>query len=609
MPCRRFAGRLRAICGVNAEMADETFGQALGELILQKRRALGLTQVQLAEEAYNTSAKTRRISELESGLVANPHLKTIDPIIVALKITTAEVEACAKRAGTRRDGDLDRAYREARNLIDAVARQFENAQPNASLAELDDFLRAKAKEWAALRDRIGEIDAADTVLIELKAEAAVALAEGRFDDVDTALATAEQRYQQERTLGEIRKHAALRITRGDNSLLRGDPEAALTFYQSAAAFFRPFDEVEMAELLQNLAHRIYDSAMRSLTPTFFVGAALLETVIELEHIKTNPRLLAEVCYRLSLIYRNDYQTSPRKSAPLLDKAISYSRSATAYNGTEGESFQVASMKINLANCLMDRAKLVSGDASDISEVISLLEATRLALRDDPTAQELRATACNSLGAALLSSRDLDARVDPEAALDLALDAFSESIEVSEEHFDAETWGVTKANIGGVLAEMADRKDLEGYQEHFLRIRAISDYHAAVETLPVAAFPFRAAEIHTSLAKVLVKHALAVGQPLSELYLFRAIQSYETVARVYTRQTHPMRWAQVNERIGSIFAQHAVLPGVESIEMDVAKASEYLQEAAATFEELEAHAEATSCREKIERVLTVMKPLP
>jgi len=533
--------------------------------------------------------------------VANPHLKTIDPIIVALKITTAEVEACAKRAGARRDGDLDRAYREARNLIDAVARQFENAQPDATLAELDAFLRAKAREWAALRDRIREIEAADAELIKLKDDAAVALSEGRFDDVDSALAAAEQRFQHERTLAEIRKHSALRITRGDNSLLRGDPQAALGFYQSAAAFFKPFDEVEMAELLQDLAHRVYESAMRSLAPTFFVAASLLETITELDHIKADPRLLAETFYRLSLIYRNDYQTGAHVSVPLLDKAISYSRSATAYSGAEDETFQVASMKINLANCLMDRAKFVRGDSSDITEVISILEQTRLSLRDDPNAQELRATACNSLGAALLSSRDLDPRVDPEAALDLALDAFSESLEVSEQYFDAETWGVTKANIGGILAEMADRGDFKGYREHFLRIRAISEYHAAVETIHVAAFPFRAADIHNSLAGVLIKHAMAVGEPLAEMYLFRAMQSYEIVARVYSREDHPMRWAQANERIGSIFAQHAALPGVTTAEADIAKATEFLQAAAAAFDELEARAEAAKCRAKIERL--------
>lgn len=60
-------------------MTGASFGQALGALIRRKRKAAGLTQVQLAEDAYGDGGKTRRISELENGTVANPHLKTIDP--------------------------------------------------------------------------------------------------------------------------------------------------------------------------------------------------------------------------------------------------------------------------------------------------------------------------------------------------------------------------------------------------------------------------------------------------------------------------------------------------------------------------------------------------
>ncbi len=319
-------------------MGDETFGQALGKLILQKRRALGLTQIQLSEEAYNTGKKVRRISELESGLVANPHLKTIDPIIVALKISEAEIEACAIQAGSRRDGDLDRAYREARNLIDAVARQFEHAQPDASLAELDDFLRAKATEWAALRHRIGEIEASNADLIQLKADAALALADGRFDRVDELLAKAEDQYQHERTLIEVRKHADLRITRGYNSLLRGKPEEALSFYQSAADFFKPFDQLEMVNLVQRLAGSVYHLSMYSLQPSFFVSSELLSSIIEIHYVKTNPKLLADISYRLSLIYRNDYETtrSPVKT-DLLDKAVAYSRISVAYKATDAEA--------------------------------------------------------------------------------------------------------------------------------------------------------------------------------------------------------------------------------------------------------------------------------
>ena len=118
---------------------------------------MGLTQTQLAEDAYGTTGKTRRISELENGTVANPHPKTIDPIIHVLKISNAELEQCATDSDSLPDEDLDRAYREARNLIDAVAKEFEHSNPASSLGELDEFLRSKAKEWASLRERIAGI--------------------------------------------------------------------------------------------------------------------------------------------------------------------------------------------------------------------------------------------------------------------------------------------------------------------------------------------------------------------------------------------------------------------------------------------------------------------
>ncbi|POR54313.1 helix-turn-helix domain-containing protein [Bosea psychrotolerans] len=581
-------------------MAHQTFGQALGELILQKRRALGLTQTQLAEDAYNTSSKTRRISELESGLVANPHLKTIDPIILALKIAPAEIEECAKRATKQPDSDLDRAYREARNLIDAIARQFEHSKPNASLADLDDFLRGKAAEWSALRNRIASIDVPEAALSKLKDDANIALAEGQFDKVDELLAHAEEHYQNDRTLAEIRKHAAIRVTRGDNCLLGGRPDTALAHYRSAAEFFKPFDEKEMAKLLEDSAHRIYEVAKRSLNPAFHLAIELLKPLLDLDHVKSSARLLAGANYRLGLTMRNYYLSNPQNVGKnTLDKAIFYSRQAANYSGNEDESFDVGSMKVNLANLLLDRAKLENGsETADVTEAISLLQNLRINLRNDKKAQELRSYTCNSLGAALLTSRNIDAPIDTNEALDQALGAFRETLEISELYSDAENWGAAKANIGGVLAEMASTKNLESHKANFLRIRAISEFNSAIETTSVIAYPLHAAALHELLARVLTDHAVAIDNEIGEVYLVRAIQSYEISGSIFNREQHPHRWAQIQERIGSIFAHHARMPNVTSSKEDIAKAITYLEEAAAVFDKIGAKEEAANSREKI-----------
>lgn len=595
---------MRDICGVNAEMADQTFGQALGELILQKRRAVGLTQIQLSEDAYKTSSKVRRISELESGLVANPHPKTIDPIVVALKITEAEIENCAKRAARRRDEDLDRAYREARNLIDAIALQFEHNQPNASLAELDDFLRAKATEWAALRGRITAIDASETALSKLKEDATNALANGQFAEVDELLAQAEERYQNEHTLVEVRKQAELRIIRGDNSLFSGDPDAALLHYKSASEFFRPFDEKEMADTLDEIAYRNYETSRRSVSPSFFISAKLLEIRLELDIVKNNEAIFAQTSYQLSLALRNHHLSlRPNGDREALDRAIDYSHKANNFLSGSDASFRKASVSISLANCLMDRAQLATGtEVDDIAEVILLLEKTRNALREDPDAQELRANACNSLGAAFLSARRVDPNCNAAEMAHRALDAFQECVLVSETYFDAENWGAAKTNIGRLLAEMAEDDGLEDYQSDFLRIRAISEHSAAIETIPFTLHPFLAADIHESMADLLIKHAVKQTNIFAEPYLFRALQSYEAVTTVYAKQTHPARWARVRERIGSIFAQHSSFASAAP-EEDVKLAIENLEMAAAVFEEIGDQSAAEISRAKIATVLS------
>lgn len=271
---------------MDAELAQQTYGQALGALILQKRRAAGLTQTQLAEEAYLSAAKTRRISELESGKVANPHAATIDPIIVALKITDEEVEACAKQASSLPASDLDEAYRAARNLIEAAARQFDHSEPDASLADLDEFLRAKAKEWRELRNQIAEIETGAEAVDSIITRANNALDAGDFGLVDLLLAEAEEYHQQERTLAAIERQAHIRIARGDARLLHEEADAALEAYRAAARFFEPFDQSRMVELLHELAGRVYESSRRSLSPRFSIAVELLDDLAKLEIVKT-----------------------------------------------------------------------------------------------------------------------------------------------------------------------------------------------------------------------------------------------------------------------------------------------------------------------------------
>ena len=69
-----------------------SFGEAFGRLIKQKRGVEGLTQQELAVLAFGKEANKTRISELENGRVANPQAKTVDALIIALKISQDEID-------------------------------------------------------------------------------------------------------------------------------------------------------------------------------------------------------------------------------------------------------------------------------------------------------------------------------------------------------------------------------------------------------------------------------------------------------------------------------------------------------------------------------------
>lgn len=222
------------VCGEHFRSSVRGIGEAQEE-------GAGLTQLQLAEDAFGTGAKVRRISEIENGLVADPQPRTIDPLIVALGITEEELDACAASAPWQPGPELELAYRHARALLEAAAARFELARPNASLAEIEDHLREKAVEWHGLRGRIQEIDAVDVGVGRLRDEALAALSAGDLDAVDRLLLEAEEMHQRKRTLVEVGRQSELRVLRGDAALVADDGDRAFAMYRDVARMFDPFE--------------------------------------------------------------------------------------------------------------------------------------------------------------------------------------------------------------------------------------------------------------------------------------------------------------------------------------------------------------------------------
>lgn len=585
-------------------MARQTSGEALGQLILQKRRAAGLTQTQLAEDAYETSAKVRRISELESGKVANPHPATIDPIIVALGITDEELERCARQGSEGAPTDLDEAFRSARNLIEAIAKKFEHDNPNASLSELDDFLRAKATEWRALKERIQQIEAPDVEIDKLREDAVEALARGDFDAVDSFLAEAEERHQEVSTLAAVEKQAQIRITRADTSLLRSDYDKALESYRIAARFFQPFDIERMIETLQSVAWRIYETSLRTIPPTFWIAEELLRDLSEIPEVASDAHRSAVVNYRRGLVLRNEAAHRDRESSdPILDRAIRFAKLSMDEIEKTDDDYQKVCCAVSLANCLMERGRR-SVDPTLIDEAISALKSAKVIASEVETAAPLLPHVLNSLGSCLLYKAG--AQEKSENLLHEALCQFQAAVASSEDHADYGVWGGAKANVARLLFMKAQSANLSADERAFLRVRAIADYQAAIETFPVTVFSDRFAEISYELGNLLFHHALSQDDQLSEMYLFRALEAYKKAVYINSKENNPKRWADIHSYVGTVFVHHGALVEDDAKEYDYQQALECFNEAKQTYSESGYDKEADKCEVAIQRLVEEAK---
>jgi transcriptional regulator with XRE-family HTH domain len=127
-------GKLSKVTGM------DRFGVPFGRLVREKRGIEGLSQDGLAEKSGLTKA---RISDIETGKIANPHIKTIDALCVALNISCEERAACHTAPASGLPS----------RLLEKLARQFGRDMPEATEEELEAFLMAKAEEFREMRTR------------------------------------------------------------------------------------------------------------------------------------------------------------------------------------------------------------------------------------------------------------------------------------------------------------------------------------------------------------------------------------------------------------------------------------------------------------------------
>lgn len=565
-----------------ADSAGRTFGEAFGKLVKRKRRVQGLTQLQLAEDAFGTGAKVRRISEIENGLVADPQPRTIDPLIVALGITEEELDACVASAPWQPDPELDRAYRHARALLEAAAARFELARPNASLAEIEDHLRDKAAEWRGLRGRIEEIEAADANVGRVRDEALAALSAGDLDAVDRLLLEAEEMHQRERTLVEVGRQSELRVLRGDAALVADDGNRAFAMYRDAARMFDPFEPELGADLLAMLAGKVYETSRRSLIDKFGVARRLLDELAAHPFVAADPVEGAITDYRRSLIYnREGVQDPSRIDEELVRQALAFAESAVRALPSEEEPDFAIYSRIQLGNVhlSLDRAEPDAGHRDRALEAYG--PALLIAREDLP---KLVATVHNSIGAAHMAQRRGETGDQRRKSLELALEQFGLAVVSAEDHGVIEPWGSARLNRGFVLAELAQDFESDPGTRRFLRVRACAEFDAAIEAYPELLFPDQFGEANRGLATTLSAMALEDRGLLADQNIARALERLALAAQYFGKRRHPLRWAELHVHAGGLFAERArraAIAGIDPTE-EIAQAKRCFEGAAETF---------------------------
>ncbi|MBG6147056.1 transcriptional regulator with XRE-family HTH domain [Labrenzia sp. EL_142] len=579
----------------------KSYGQALGDLIAQKRKILGLTQTQLSEDAFGSSAKTRRISELENGTVANPHPKTIDPIIVELGISEEELANCAASSNSQPDGDLEEAYREASQLLRKTAENFEHANPDASLQELHDFLKGKAQEYLELRARIQQIETVDEELNSLVSDALQALSNAEFDKVDDVLKIAEEIHLKEQTISQIEKLAWVRVLRGDAMFLGDMPEKCVSYYKDAASFFVPFDVLKSINLLEDLAGRIYETSRRSIEPKFNLAEQLLEYALELANQKKESIEYGRVNYRISLIQRNrSIQLPKSERTNLLRSAEQYARTAIKVLTRTDDWFSLVSAQMSLANSLYDRHK-AEDDNSILEQVLTLQISAKDTIRKHEEGIRLLGNIYNNIGSTMITMAQSKSNTN-FVQLNEARKNFAKSIEFSEQTGNVEIWSGANMNFAQATYYLSKNDDLEESTKFLYRLRAISCAKNASAAMSFDAFPAPQAEIHRFLGSVIFEHALDEENDIvQEAYFAQAIAAFEQSLALTNPETQPSELAFIHCRLGSIFSAHSMNAEKEVAEHDLGKAVDYFREAAKIYSQVGEQDNLLFCNEYIAKL--------
>jgi transcriptional regulator with XRE-family HTH domain len=467
----------------------DSFGVVFGRLVREKRGIEGLSQDGLAEKSGLPKA---RISDIETGKIANPQARTVDALCVALNISREERAACHANTASRLPP----------RLLENLARHFGHDNPDALEDELEAFLKAKAAEFREMRERLEKMAETEGRISELLKAANAALGEGDFGTADDLLKEAEAVQLQSNTFAALEKQAKLRIERGNAALMGGDVATAADHFERSSRYFSGVDVTleagnrhECATLL-----RYYGYRYRSHEALYMARSALQQNLgvwqkeIHTEKWCQTKNALGGVGVRLAQF------DIPENAMSHLATAKGHYEDVRALCSVESLPQIFATASLDLANVYSDR-RLASSDTEYERNLQFALSLQLSALRffsksNDPTAWGILQ---HNLGCSYIDLSNT--RTDESKSkgdIENAIHHLELSFEVRDPENSLQYWVASCRSLGEALLNMSTysiTKDAADYVR-----RASEVLNGAAAKISSSEHPNQWAEIQTQLAR-------------------------------------------------------------------------------------------------------------
>jgi transcriptional regulator with XRE-family HTH domain len=467
----------------------DRFGVLFGRLVREKRGIEGLSQDGLAGRCGLTKA---RISDIETGKIANPQVRTVDALCVALNVSREERVACHAAPASSLPP----------RLLEKLARNFGRDMPDATEEELEAFLMAKAEEFREMQARLEKMAETESRISELIKAANAALGEGDFGTADDLLKEAEVVQLHLSTIVSLEKQVQLRIERGNAALMNGNVGAAADHFERASHYFSGIDVAlearnrhECATLLRYHGYR-YKSY-----EALYAARSALQQNLGIWHKETHTEewcqtknALGGVSVRLSQF------DAPESAMSHLSDAKGHYEDVRAVTSEEVLPKMFAIAGLDMAMMYSDR-RFAKSDADYETNLQFALSLQFAALRffskiDDPTPWGIvqHNLGCSYIDLSTIRTDEAQSAADTASAIDhLEL-----SFEVRDPENSLQYWLASCRSLGEALLNMSTYSITKDSTEYVRRASKV--LQGAAAKISASEHPHQWAEIQEQLAR-------------------------------------------------------------------------------------------------------------